>query len=210
MEEEELKNIVEEPLAEYLPTGQARGRYTYADYLTWQMEEMVELIKGKIFKQAAAAPRRIHQEISGKIFNKLYNFLENYSCKVYAAPFDVRLPVKSKNHEDIDTVVQPDICVICDQKKLDELGCLGAPDLIVEILSPGNNKKELQNKYEVYEESGVKEYWIIHPNECTLIINTLINGKYQASRIFTHGDKVASQAVEGFVLDLEELFDDMI
>ncbi|WP_373494410.1 Uma2 family endonuclease [Aquiflexum sp.] len=201
MEKEELKNKVEEPIADY-------GRYTYADYLTWQMEEMVELIKGKIFRQAAA-PRVNHQRVSLKISNELYNFLKGKKCEVFAAPFDVRLPVKSKKHEDIDTVVQPDICVICDPQKLDELGCVGAPDLIVEILCPGNNKKELQNKYEVYKESGVKEYWVIHPNECTLIINTLINGKYQASRIFTHGDKVASQAVEGFVLDLEEVFDDM-
>lgn len=202
MEKNELKNKVEEPSAEY-------GKYTYADYLTWQMDEMVELIKGKIFKQAAA-PRRIHQEVSGKIFNKLYNFLEKHPCKVYVAPFDVRLPVRSKKHEDIDTVVQPDICVICDLGKLDELGCVGAPDLIVEILSPGNNKKELQNKYEVYEESGVKEYWVIHPNECTLIIYTLIDGKYKTSKIFTHGDNVASQAVEGFVLDLEEVFEGMM
>lgn len=202
MEEEELKNKVKEPFAE-------NGRYTYADYLTWQIDEMVELIKGKVFRQVAA-PRRIHQEISGKIFNRLYNFLEGKKCMVYSAPFDVRLPVKSKKHEDIDTVVQPDICVVCDPEKLDDLGCVGAPDLIVEILSPGNNKKELQNKYDVYEESGVKEYWIIHPNECTLIVNSLVDGKYRASRIFTHGDNVASQAVEGFVLDLEEVFGDMI
>ena len=202
MDKEELTNKVEEPLAEY-------GRYTYADYLTWQMDEMVELIKGKIFKQAAA-PRVNHQRIARNVITSLSNFLKGKKCEAFIAPFDVRLPTKSKRNEDIDTVVQPDICVICDPSKIDELGCLGAPDLIVEILSPGNNKKELQNKYEVYEESGVKEYWIIHPNECTLIINTLINGKYQASRIFTHGDKVASQAVEGFVLDLEEVFDDMI
>ncbi|PRY86523.1 Uma2 family endonuclease [Mongoliibacter ruber] len=202
MEKEELTNKVEEPLADY-------DRHTYADYLTWQMDEMVELIKGKIFKQTAA-PRSIHQRVSGIVFNSLFNFLKGRKCEVFAAPFDVRLPLNSKKNEDIDTVVQPDICVVCDPEKIDELGCVGAPDLVIEILSPGNNKKELQNKYEVYEESGIKEYWVIHPNECTLIINTLINGKYQASRIFTHGDKVASQAVEGFVLDLVEVFDDMI
>jgi len=202
MEKQKITNKSEEPSLEY-------GNYTYADYLTWQMDEMVELIKGKIFKQAAA-PRRIHQEVSGRVFNKLYNYLEKQSCKVYAAPFDVRLPVKSKKNEDINTVVQPDICVICDPEKLDELGCVGAPDLIVEILSPGNNKKELQNKYEVYEESGVKEYWVIHPNECTLVVYTLINGKYVSSKLFTHGERVSSQAVAGFVLDLEEVFDGMI
>ena len=209
MRQDDLKNKVEEPTADYLPTGQVGGHYTYADYLTWQMEEMVELIKGKVFKQAAA-PRRIHQEVSGKIFTKLFLHLEKQSCKVYSAPFDVRLPLKSKKNEDIDTVVQPDICVVCDPDKLDELGCVGAPDLVVEILSPGNNKKELQNKYEVYEESGIKEYWVIHPNECTLIIYTLVDGKYYASKIFTHGDKVTSQAVKGFVLDLEEVFDGMM
>ncbi len=199
MEKQDLKNKVEEPIAEY-------GKYTYADYLTWQLDEMVELIKGKIFKQAAA-PRVNHQRISGKVFSKLFQYLENKSCEVFAAPFDVRLPVKSKKNEDITTVVQPDICVICDPEKLDELGCIGAPDLIIEILSPGNNKKEIQNKFEVYEESGVKEYWLIHPNECTLIIFTLVNGKYQGSRLFTFGDKVASQAVADFVLDLDGVFE---
>ncbi|MCH7398729.1 Uma2 family endonuclease [Belliella sp. DSM 107340] len=209
MRQDDLKNKVEEPTANYLPTGQVGDHYTYADYLTWQMEEMVELIKGKVFKQAAA-PRVNHQRIAGSVFTAFFSFLKGEKCEAFIAPFDVRLPVKSKKNEDIDTVVQPDICVVCDPDKLDELGCVGAPDLVVEILSPGNNKKELQNKYEVYEESGIKEYWVIHPNECTLIIYTLVDGKYYASKIFTHGDKVTSQAVKGFVLDLEEVFDGMM
>jgi Uma2 family endonuclease len=141
MGKQELKNKVEEPLAD-------DGQHTYADYLTWQLDEMVELIKGKIFKQAAA-PRVNHQRVSGKVFSKLFQYLENKSCEVFAAPFDVRLPVKSKKNEDITTVVQPDICVICDPEKIDELGCIGAPDLIIVILSPGTNKKEIQNKFEV-------------------------------------------------------------
>ncbi|MEX0882546.1 MAG: Uma2 family endonuclease, partial [Cyclobacteriaceae bacterium] len=157
MKNEKTKEELNEPFTEY-------GHYSYADYLTWELEEMVELIKGKVFK-AAAAPRRMHQKISVMISTKLYNYLENDSCEVYNAPFDVRLPYTSKKNEDIFTVVQPDICVICDKAKLDEMGCIGAPDLIVEILSPGNNKKELKNKYEVYEESGVKEYWVIQPGE---------------------------------------------
>lgn len=201
MENQELKNKVEEPFVKY-------GRYTYADYLTWQLDEMVELIKGKVFKQAAA-PRVNHQRISMKISSGLFSFLKNKKCEVFSAPFDVRLPVMSKKNEDITTVVQPDICVICDPKKLDDLGCLGAPDLIIEILSPGNNKKEIQNKFEVYEESGVKEYWLIHPNECTLIIYTLIKGKYQGSRLFTFGDKVTSQVLSGFELDLDDVFENI-
>lgn len=199
MENQELKNQVEEPFVEY-------GKYTYADYLTWQLDEMVELIKGKVFKQVAA-PRVNHQRISGKVFSKLFHYLENKSCEVFSAPFDVRLPVKSKKNEDITTVVQPDICVICYPEKLDEFGCIGAPDIIIEILSPGNNKKEIQNKFEVYEESGVNEYWLIHPNECTLIIYTLIKGKYQGSRLFTFGDKVTSQVLSGFELDLNGVFE---
>lgn len=128
---------------------------------------------------------------------------------MYTAPFDVRLPVSSRKHTDIDTVVQPDLCVVCDPEKLDELGCVGAPDLIVEILSPGNNKKELQLKYEVYEASGVKEYWVVHPDERTLLIYTLEGGKYRPSRLFTFGDRVRSQAIPGFELDLEEVFGEL-
>lgn len=193
---------VKEPFSAY-------GHYSYADYLSWQLDETVELIRGKVFKQAAAAPRRVHQEISMILSNKLYEFLKGKTCKVYVAPFDVRLPVSSRKHEDIDTVVQPDLCVICDPEKLDELGCVGAPDLIVEILSPGNNKKELQLKYEVYEASGVKEYWVVHPDERSLLIYTLEAGKYRPSQLFTFGDHVESQVLAGFVLDLDEVFGEL-
>jgi Uma2 family endonuclease len=200
MGNEEEKNLVKEPYSEY-------GSYTYADYLTWEIDHMVELIKGKVFQQATAAPRRIHQEISGRLFFKLYLHLEKKNCKVFSAPFDVRLPVKSKKHEDITTVVQPDICVVCDPEKLDDLGCVGAPDLIMEILSPSNNKKELQNKYEVYEESGVREYWIIHPYEKTLLVYALTNGKYVPSKLFTLGDLIPSACIKDFVLDIDKLFE---
>jgi Uma2 family endonuclease len=196
------ENKVESPFTEY-------GRYSYADYLTWELEEMVELIRGKVFRKAEA-PKVIHQQVAGNVFVAFSIYLKRKKCKVFIAPFDVRLPVKSKKNEEIDTVVQPDICVICDPNKLDEAGCIGAPDLIVEVLSPGNNKKELQNKYDVYEEAGVREYWVIHPSECTLLVYTLINGRYDASKIFTHGDRVTSQAVTGLALDLEEVFDDMM
>lgn len=191
-----------EPFSDY-------GTYSYADYLTWEIDQMVELIKGKVFRSAAAAPRRKHQRISLKLAALLLNFLENKPCQVYNAPFDVRLPVKSKKNNKIHTVVQPDICVICDPKKLDDLGCVGAPDLIIEILSPGNNQKELKNKYEVYEESGVLEYWIIQPEGHLLSIYTLVVGKYQPSRLFTHGDIVQSKCISGFELDLDMLFSDL-
>ncbi|MFD2037612.1 Uma2 family endonuclease [Belliella marina] len=199
MEAKDEKNIVNEPYTAY-------GSYSYADYLSWDLEEMVELIKGKIFKQAAA-PRRIHQEVSFKVARIIADFLEGKKCKTFIAPFDVRLPVQSKKNEDIYTVVQPDICVICDLEKLDEMGCVGAPDLIIEILSPGNNQKELINKYEVYEESGVKEYWIIHPTEQTVMMYFLIDGKFQPSRLFTVGHKIKSSVIDGFELELEKVFE---
>ncbi|EMS32110.1 hypothetical protein C943_01372 [Mariniradius saccharolyticus AK6] len=202
MDIEEKISKVEEPSAEY-------GVYTYEDYLSWNLDVMVELIKGKIFKKAAAAPRRRHQGISGNVFSSFHSFLKGKKCKVYEAPFDVRLPVKSKKNKDIHTVVQPDICVICDPSKLDDFGCIGAPDLIIEILSPGNNQLELTRKYDVYQESGVREYWIIHPDEHTLLVYTLVDGFYQPSRLMTHGDVVKSIAVPGFELELGEVFRDL-
>ena len=179
--------------------------YTYADYYKWKFEERVELIKGVIFKMSPA-PSRAHQEISGNLHISIGVFLKNKPCKVYAAPFDVRLPRKSKDDKDIITVVQPDICVVCDTNKLDEKGCLGAPDLIVEVLSPGNNKKEIRNKFDVYEEAGVKEYWIVDPVYQTVQINKLENGKYVPMRALSVGDIATSEIMPGFSLDIEELF----
>jgi Uma2 family endonuclease len=179
--------------------------YTYADYLKWTFDERLELIKGKIFKMSPA-PGSVHQLISGAVFNELYNYLKRKPCKVFSAPFDVRLIRRSVDDKDITTVVQPDICVICDARKVDEKGCIGAPDIVVEILSPGNNKKELQNKYEVYEDAGVLEYWIIHPTEKTFFKYTLTDGGFQASKLLTVGSEVTTPILPGFVLSLDELF----
>ncbi|MCD6012154.1 MAG: hypothetical protein K0Q79_2016 [Flavipsychrobacter sp.] len=179
--------------------------YTYADYYKWKFEERVELIKGRIFKMSPA-PNRLHQEIAGKVYLRLGNFLYNNPCKVYIAPFDVRLPRKSKDDTDIVTVLQPDLCVICDPSKLDVRGCIGAPDIVVEILSPSNNKKELKNKYEVYEESGVKEYWVVMPTEKTMLIYRLTDGKYVPSRLMVSGDIVTSTILPGFSMDLTDIF----
>jgi Uma2 family endonuclease len=200
--ESEKHHTVNEPDIEY-------GVYSYADYLTWHFDEVVELIKGKIFKKAAAAPRRIHQKVLGELHLVLGNFLKGNICQVYVAPFDVRFSTKSKEDSKIHDVVQPDICVICDPEKLDDRGCIGAPDLIVEILSPGNSKTELKHKFELYESNGVKEYWVIHPENQDLLIYTLTNGKYVPSPLLTSGDVVESIAIEGFKLDLEEFFRDI-
>lgn len=198
----EKNDRVEEPNATY-------GYYSYADYLTWPMDLVAELIQGRLFKKAAAAPNRIHQRVSLKLSVKLYQFLEGKTCQVYEAPFDVRFPNDSKEDHRIFDVVQPDICVVCDPSILDQRGCIGSPDLIVEILSPGNSKLELNQKFDLYESREVKEYWIIQPEHQTMTIYTWENGTYLPSRLFTTGDVIESQVVKGFKLDLEEFFSDI-
>ncbi len=131
------------------------GHYTYADYLLWQFQERVELIKGRVFKMSPA-PNMSHQRVSGNLSRELLNYFYKKNCQVCIAPFDVRLPVKDKKGRQ-STVVQPDICVICDESKLDEQGCNGAPDWVIEILSPGNSRMEMREKFRVYEEAGVRE-----------------------------------------------------
>ncbi len=143
--------------------------YTYADYLKWQFEERLELFRGKIFK--LSFPNTMHQVISRNILVSLAMLLKQKPCQVFSAPFDVRLPVRNrKNDEEVTTVLQPDICVICDPAILDSRGCCGAPDLVIEILSPGNSKKEIKLKHELYEVTGVKEYWIVNPVEENIVV----------------------------------------
>ncbi|QXU40020.1 Uma2 family endonuclease [Pedobacter sp. D749] len=183
--------------------------YSYSNYLNWLFPERVELIKGKIFKMSPA-PSRVHQEVAGNIFLKIGNFLEGKPCKVYPAPFDVRFPKESKADKDVYTVLQPDICVICDKSKLDARGCIGAPDLVIEILSPGNTKMELLNKYRVYEEFGVKEYWVVSQSDQSILIYTLNEmGKFQPSKIFTLSEKITSTVLPGFELALDDVFKDL-
>lgn len=179
--------------------------YTYADYYNWKFPEIVELINGRVFKMNPIT-YTCHQALAGDIHTLLNVFLRKKTCKTYAAPFDVRLPRKSKDDKDIFTVLQPDICVICDLTKIDKRGCIGAPDIVVEVLSPGNNAKELKNKYEMYEEAGVKEYWIVSPQNQSFLVHTLVDGKFVLSPLKTVGDEVTSSVLPGFSIDLTELF----
>ncbi|MBB3837231.1 Uma2 family endonuclease [Runella defluvii] len=186
------------------------GTYTYADYLTWTFEERLELIKGKIFNMSPAPARR-HQKISRQLFTPISNVLDGKRCEVYSAPFDVRLtPLKGKKRADnqIYTVVQPDICVICDSDKLDDRGCIGAPDLIIEILSPGNTKKEMRDKYEVYEENGVKEYWLVEPNDNAIFVYVLNDeGKYIGLRPFTEDDVITTSILPELEISVAKIFE---
>ncbi len=187
--------------------------YSYADYLTWQFEQYVELIKGKIWKMSPA-PRTSHQRISWNFTGLFFNYLQKKACKAFAAPFDVRLYDKKryeKANKHIFTVVQPDLCVICDNSKIDDFGCLGAPDLIVEILSPGNSKKEMRVKYELYEESGVREYWVADPERQTVQVFTLNeNDKFETKKIFVSDDVMHSFIFEDLQIDLNQVFQNLV
>ncbi|MDO4763402.1 MAG: Uma2 family endonuclease [Flavobacteriaceae bacterium] len=173
------------------------GTYSYADYLLWKFKERVELFKGRILKMSPA-PSTKHQEISRNLTLGLGYIFKGQKCKMYIAPFDVRIPKQSKEDKEIFTVVQPDLCVICDPNKIDEKGCIGAPDLVIEILSPGNSKKEMKDKFHLYEEAGVKEYWIVDPNQESVLINVLEQGKY-----FTQNPIVDDEVVSRIFPDLK-------
>lgn len=170
-----------------------KGSYTYADYLLWKFKERVELIKGKIFKMSPA-PNSFHQEISRELTFLLGDIFRKTNCKMYIAPFDVRLinfKESTDNHK-IITVIQPDLCVICDRSKIDEKGCLGAPDLIIEILSPGNSKKEMDIKFDLYQENKVLEYWIVNPTDKTILIYVLKDDIYIGLKPFIEDSKLQS------------------
>jgi len=154
------------------------GTYTYADYLKWQFDEQIELIKGRLYRMSPA-PKRMHQSASGNLSFAIRQYMQECGCQVYDAPFDVRLPVQNKRKpEQIYTVVQPDISVICDLAKLDDDGCLGSPDWIIEITSPRTAKKDFDEKFHLYEQSGVREYWIVQPKEKSVNVYTLEKEQY--------------------------------
>ena len=179
--------------------------YTFADYLLWRFKERVELIKGKVLKMSPA-PATIHQKISFRFGGIFYNFFKDKSCEVFSAPFDVRF---SNSNGITNTVVQPDLCVICDLNKIDKKGCIGAPDLIIEILSPGNSKNELSLKYNLYEEYGVLEYWIVHPLEKNIQIFVLEEGRFTGKKPITEDDNVTSYIFSNLNFPAKEIFENL-
>ncbi len=195
--------------------------YSYADYLTWQFDGFVELIKGKIMPMSA--PSRVHQEAVSKLDRRIGNFIENnhLECIVYVSPFDVRLlrnPNESlenrleKTDKEIYTVVQPDICVVCDLEKLDDKGCNGAPNLIIEIVSEksaANAQKDTAEKYEVYAANGVAEYWLARPLEKTVhkFLLNLATNKYETAGFYRINESVPCTVLPNFEIDVNDLFE---
>ncbi len=181
------------------------GTYTYADYLTWRFEEYVELFRGKI-RRMSPAPKRLHQRIAGRIFSEIESFLRRKPCEVYISPFDVRMPKPGLN--DVYTVVQPDVCIVCDKNKLDEAGCNGAPDTIIEVLSKGNIDRDIKEKFVLYEESGVPEYWIVSPGEKTVTCYRLQEGKYKLSGEYGDPGAIPVASLPGYKMQWDDIFED--
>ena len=145
-----------------MPFPEKTTPYTYADLLAWDEDVRAEIIDGEVYMMSS--PSASHQEISMELSRQFANYLEGKKCRVYAAPFDIRLFESAGDRpEDITTVVQPDLTVICDRSKTDDHGCKGAPDMILEILSPSTRRHDRLVKLNLYQRAGVKEYWIVDP-----------------------------------------------
>jgi Uma2 family endonuclease len=182
-----------------MPLIKENPYYTYADYLEWDEDERYEIIDGEAYMMAA--PSRIHQEISGNLYYALRSFLEDKPCKVYSAPFSVRLFPQEDGSD--DTVVEPDITVVCDPSKLDDQGCNGAPDFVIEIISPSTARQDRIVKFNKYREAGVREYWIADPEEKVVSAYLLKDGHY----IAVNYDVTAPVTIlPGCMIDLTTIF----
>lgn len=180
-------------------------RYTYDDYLTWNEDERWEILDGVPYMQAA--PSRIHQEISMELATLFHTYLKGKTCRVFAAPFCVRLDTPMDN-EYIKNVVEPDLTIVCDKSKLDEKGCKGTPDMIIEILSPSTIKNDRLIKFNKYEKFGVKEYWIVEPDQKIVSVFTLLsNGRYGRPDMYTDEDKIKPSIFLDLEIDLKSIFD---
>jgi len=212
---DELLKSAEKPLvAEESAIVYEAMRYSYADYLTWTDGAMREIIDGVIY--AFSAPLLSHAIAVRTFLARTFNFIKKNKVKwqIFTAPFDVRLPKNGDptDHKIFD-VVQPDIVVVCDPSKLDERGCIGAPDLIVEVNSPTTSKRDLNLKFSLYEKAGVKEYWVVFPkDEAVTVFILQKNGKYdddgKTYQVLYGDTHVPVQTLEGLVIDLKELFED--
>ncbi|MDR0724510.1 MAG: Uma2 family endonuclease [Prevotellaceae bacterium] len=189
---------------EYLLDPQKQ--YTYADYLTWLDDKRRELTDGIV--RIMSAPTSMHQEISMNLSWELGNIIKKNEgkCKVFAAPFDVRLPKNGEKEDDlIYTVVQPDICIVCDLAKIDRRGCLGVPDFIAEIQSPSTAKYDFCEKFDIYETVGVREYWIVFTDEAVQVFILQPDGKYYKGTLYETG-KIPVHVLDGIEIDLKEIF----
>ena len=178
--------------------------FSYKDLRDWPQNERWELYAGEAI--AMSAPTRKHQAIVGYTFRKIAAYIDSTKCKIYTAPFDVRFPETNERDDAITTVLQPDITIVCDEKKLDLKGCRGAPDVIFEILSPETEKSDQTTKLKIYEKAGVNEYWILHPKDQIAFQLVLKDGLYKDALVFSHDDAPHMFTFPEFALPLNEIF----
>lgn len=189
-----------------LPPKKETEKYTYADYLLWENGERWEIIRGRAYNMTPA-PNTIHQLISMEMATQLTTQLKGKACRVIAAPFDVRLPLGKEKEEDIENIVQPDITIVCDPGKLDKKGCLGTPDMVIEILSPSTSRKDRMEKFFLYEEAGVKEYWLVSPEDKLVEVFRLgPGGKYGRPEMYCETDTVQLDVIKELTIDLNPVF----
>ena len=183
-----------------------KTRYTFADVLSWDEDERIEIIDGEAFMMAT--PSRIHQEISGELFRQLANFLEGKQCRVYPAPFGVRLFARDGDGpEDVDTLVEPDISVVCDRSKLDQHGCKGAPEMVIEILSPSTLLHDRLVKLNLYDQAGVLEYWIVDPqNRAVQVFRRDGGAALRICEEYGHTQVAKVSVLDGCFLELSKVF----
>ena len=181
-------------------------RYTYADYLQWPDDTRYELIDGEVFR-LAPTPLIEHQEVAGEVYCQLRNQLDGKPCRPYIAPVDVRLPRADEADAAIDTVVQPDVLVVCDPAKIDRRGVRGAPDWLLEVLSPSTAAHDQIAKRRTYERSGVREYWLVHPGDRTLTVYVLDNGQYGRPEIYELKDATPIGVLPGVAIAWDALIE---
>ena len=189
------------------PLRKPNSVFTYTDYSRWPNDERWELINGEAY--AMAGPSRIHQTVVGELFVQISLFLRGKPCRPFIAPFDVRLPDRQEADDEVITVVQPDISVICNPDQLDERGCRGAPDWIIEVLSPATAARDQIEKLAAYERAGVREYWLVHPTDHIVTIYPLnASRRYDKPTIYPTTGTLASGLFPELLIDWELVFTD--
>lgn len=180
-------------------------RHTFADYLAWDEDDHIELIYG--YPYMMSSPSTEHQLISGELFAQLHTYLADKKCRVIAAPYAVRLfEEATDNPEDVNTVVEPDLVVVCDPGKLDDYGCKGAPDLVIEILSPSTRRHDRIVKLDLYQRAGVREYWIVNPDEQTVQVMLLKDGYLLPVEDYSREDTASVNILEDCTIELSKVF----
>lgn len=179
--------------------------YTARDYLQWRFEGLYELIRGKVSRMTPA-PSSGHQKVSMKLIQLFLKNWKQNSCELFHAPFDIFLVKNGQAWEDTDVVVEPDLCIICDKEKITERGCIGSPDFVLEILSKSSAAKDLREKFEIYQEYQIPEYWIVDPFNQSVIRNILERSRYEIQRTAVKDDIIAPVHFPELELKVSDLF----